>query len=248
MIRRLNYFLFFLILILFSCNKAKDNFEAYLPSPDSRIHIYFNHNKGEPYYLTYYRDEIITYWSLLGFKLSNNISLIDNLEITNTKSRSVKYSESLVDSESLSIKGDFNEMTICFEKKNNPDIAFNLILRVYNEGIAFRYIFTSELNENTVHLVSEETEFNLYASSFNWTIAQDTFNLPVSFFGDDKFLVTITESSESGYPHIKLKSESSDYTKFKCSLYRNPNSNPLKIDAGLKSPWRIILINELKDL
>lgn len=247
MIRTLNLCLFTVILLLCSCSKSKDSYEAYLPSPDSRIHIYFNHNKGEPYYLVYYRNEIIIDWSLLGFTLSDNISLTDNLMITNTKSKSEKYRENEPDMDTITIKGDYNEMTIGFEKVNNPKLGFDLVLRSYNKGIAFRYIFKGEGTEKVSSILSEETQFNLNVNIFNWTLAQDTSDLPVTFIADKRFSVIIDETIEVGYPKMKLKSVSNDKTRFKCLLNRK-NADPLiKIEAEVKSPWRIIFIKKIVD-
>ncbi len=244
MIRALNICIFTVILLLCSCSKSKDSYEAWLPSPDSRIHIYFNHNKGEPYYLVYYGNEIIVDWSLLGFSLSDNISLTDDLVITDTKSNSVKFVENETATSTIPIKGDYNEMIIGFEKVKNPKLGFDLVIRSYNTGIAFRYIFKGDETEKASSILSEETQFNLYANFFNWTLAQDKSDLPVTFIADERFSVIIDETIEVGYPRMKLKSVSNDKTRFKCLLNRKTADPLIKIEAGVKSPWRIIFIKE----
>jgi len=247
MIRILNIWLFLIIVSFTSCNRPKNNFEAYLPSPDSRIHIYFNHNNGEPYYLVYYKDEIITDWAQLGFKLSDNISLTNDLVISSTKSGSIKFVENEAITSTIPIQGDYNELIITFEKVKNPNIGFDLAIRSYNSGIAFRYVFKGEISEASPSLLSEETQFNLYTKSFSWTKVQDTSNLPVTFIADDKFSIIIDETIESGYPKIRLENVSNDKTRFKSLLNINSEIPPLKFKEGVESPWRIILINELED-
>lgn len=230
-------------LVYISCTSQKDNFESYLPSPDARIHIYFYLNNGEPYYLIFSNDEIIIDWSLLGFQLSENIDLTTDLVLVDTRTGMDTFEDATLDT--TFINGDYNEITFCLEKQNEPLVGFNIVMRAYNKGIAFRYVLTGGDIEKNYQLLSEETWFSLYSDTFTWDKIQDTLEIPVTLTANQKFEVILDETKVSGYPESVFVKYEEETHRFRSYFGHHSGNNAIIFENGLKSPWRIITINEI---
>ena len=224
---------FFLIILplLYSCNKPKSNFELVLPSPNSRIHIYFNLDNGEPYYLVYYKNKIIIDWSLLGVTLKNQIKLSEGLLFVKNTAHSNSSNDLLIVKGGLPLADNFNEMTVFFENKSLAKEPFAIVFRAYNNGIAICYSFPENESQDKVFLISEETQFDLYGNDSVWGIAEsikhigdsafttepgivEELDLPVNFISADGLMISILETEVSGYPEMKLRKRTSDRPQY----------------------------------
>jgi hypothetical protein len=258
------FVVFFLILLplLYSCNRPKSNFKLVLPSPDSRIHVYFNLDNGEPYYLVYYKNKIIIDWSLLGVTLKNQIKLSEGLLFVKNRAHSNSSNDLLIDKGGLSLTDNFNEMTVFFEKKSLVKESFSIVFRAYNAGIAICYSFPENENEDKVFIISEETQFDLYGNDSDWRISgpvkhagDSTFisepgiveklDLPVNFISTHGLMISISETEVSGYPEMKLRKRTSDKPQY---IFQSDELKALEfitIDRGVKAPWRTIRLTEI---
>lgn len=253
------YFLILLLPLIFSCNKLKDSFEAIVPSPDSKIHVYFNLNKGEPYYLVYYKKEIVIGWSSLGFILKDNDSLIDGFVVTARKTRSVNETGDTVLGEIFSFNNKYNELVISLQEKDVLGRKFDIVFRVFNNGIGFRYVFPEQEGLTKVEIVSEETEFKLGSDGIAWWIPADSIgdehlyrstsvkeiemvNTPVTFDLKNGLCVSIHETNLTDYARMTLKRDKEDELEFDCYLVPFSDGIKVKTKTPFKTPWRIIQI------
>lgn len=253
------YFLILLLPLIFSCNKPKDSFEAIVPSPDSKIHVYFNLNKGEPYYLVYYKKEIVIDWSSLGFILKDNDSLIDGFVVIARKTRSVNEISDTVLGDLFSLKNKYNELAISLQEEGASGRKFDIVFRVFNNGIGFRYIFPEQEGLTNVEIVSEETEFRLGSDCIAWWIPSDsigyesfyrntsvkeieTVNIPVTFELKNGLYISIHEANLTDYARMTLKRDAEDELEFDCYLVPFPDGIKVKTKTPFKTPWRIIQI------
>lgn len=246
-----------LVLFFSSCHNSKSNFETILPSPDSKKHLYFNLNDGEPYYLLYYEDQILVDWSMLGFIIDDTIKFGEGLQVEDAIYRTSTHTEEDLFPDSVEDLDTFNEMTIFLDKANCPNIKLFITLRLYNNAIAFKYIFNQLGAEKKV---TEITELDLYENYFKEVNIRDTIpnelysselsigevdtlNLPAVFISEKDFKIDYLESIVQDYPSMKLVRRNPDKAEFQMK-YADDNIQKVSIEEGFETPWRIIYISK----
>lgn len=172
----------------------------------------------------------------------------------------------------LKNKNHFNELTIQFKNKSGAKI--DLDIRVYDEGVAFRYVFPEE--DETIYTVTKElTTFNLPDAGFSWIQPYDVSSayspayernyeeaMPIGTNAPSKegwafpalfetknawMLITEANVTSNFYAsHLSQKSENGIYT------ITNPNedeafgytNNVATSTLPWKMPWRVIFVGE----
>jgi hypothetical protein len=249
-----------LVLIFSSCKNSNSNFETILPSPDSKTHLYFNLNDSEPYYLVYYNNDILIDWSMLGFIIDDTINFYEGLLVNNVESRSDTQSKEdfLPDFE---VQLDtYNEITVHLSKIACSDIQLSIVLRVYNNAVAYKYSF-NHINDN--RQVMEITEFDLYndlfkkveikntllydSSIFIMPVEEvDTLSIPSTFVSDKAYKIDYLQSVSNDYPSMKLVRRTPGRAEYRL-IYDKDDEQKVSVNSGFETPWRIIHIsNNLK--
>ncbi len=245
--------------LFFACTNTKDNYKAFLPSPDTKVHIYFNLNNGEPYYMVYYRDETVLDWSPLGFIFKGNDSLVRNFVVTNTKTSSVNETWKPVWGQFSSYTNNYNQLTVSLQEKNNLHRKFDIVFRSYNDGIAFRYEFPEQENLKDVEIQSEETAFRLSTDGTAfWEVADydsyehlynttpvgsiDSANMPVTIEMKNGVYVSIHEANLTDYAGMTLVRDKEEQLKLNCDLVPWPDGIKVKTKTPFITPWRTVQI------
>ena len=131
-----------------------------LQSPSGSIRLKFSSVNGEPTYEVFYKNKPILAKSALGIKLKNSDELTSGFTVENNSQKVVNETWKPVLGEESNIKNNYNELTINLLQKSSKK-KLNIIFRVYNEGIAFRYEFPKQPNLNYFIISDEVSEFNL---------------------------------------------------------------------------------------
>ncbi|GGB80384.1 alpha-glucosidase [Flavobacterium suaedae] len=130
-------------------------------SPSEEIVAYFGLNKeGKPYYSVTYKNQPVIKESYLGFVLKNQGTLNSGFTVTGTKSAVVNDSWRPVLGEVAVIDNKYNELSVSLRQESTGKLL-NIIFRVFNEGVAFRYEFPKQDKLNYFILKEENTQFNL---------------------------------------------------------------------------------------
>lgn len=244
-----------LVLFFTSCRNSNNNFETILPSPDSKKHLYFNLNDGEPYFLLYYEKHILVDWSRLGFVVDDSINLSDGLVFDNIVTRTSTQSEDdlfPVTDDGFSV---FNEMIVYLAKPGNTHIQISVVLRIYDNAVAFKYIFNHLPGERKA---KEITELDLHNNIFNKALISntdlneasffelplediDTLGFPATFISEEAFELEYMESISNKYPSMELIRRTPDRAEFKM-IYSDDKIQNVQINKNFETPWRIIYI------
>jgi glucan 1,4-alpha-glucosidase len=155
MITMNNFLSFFLILIL---NMV---YSQNLKSPSDKISVDFKLTpSGQPSYAVKYNSKPIIFESTLGIKLKNKPALDVNFEIENTKTSTFNETWKPVLGEQSTIVNHYNELLVSLVQKET-NIKMNIIFRVFDEGLAFRYDFPKQKDLNYFIISDEVSQFNL---------------------------------------------------------------------------------------
>ncbi len=203
----------------------------------------------------------------LGLLLSNQESFKELEFLKTSKITSIKDQYTALHGKRSKCSNSANEITVSFQ--NSSKITLNLILRAYNDGMAFRYEFPQKSgtfivkDELTAYSIPDSTKrwlekFNtanegLYAMSVDGKTHQDwgypaLFNTPD---GNCWYLIHEADVNRS-YCGSKL-SNAAENTKYKITFPDKSNgrgkgeSEP-SISLPWKSPWRVVIVGSLADI
>ncbi len=149
------YILF--IVISFGINSWSQEIQ----SPSKKITVSFSlTSSGEPMYQVSYLNQKNVEESTLGIALKDNNALDYGFTLLSQESKSVNETWQPVLGEQSSIQNTYNQVTyFLLQKETNRKL--NIIFRVYNEGVAFRYDFPKQETLNHFIISDEKTTFNL---------------------------------------------------------------------------------------
>lgn len=159
----MKYFSMFLLTILLSACQTEEKQEVYkVSSPNKEIEVDFGLSKsGEAYYSVVFNKKVIVDTSSLGFDFTNTKSFSDSLMVVNTETKSFNETWQMPWGEQLDVVNHYNELKIQLKETSSLKRKMNLIFKVYDDGIGFRYEFPEQENFKEALISEENTEFNL---------------------------------------------------------------------------------------
>jgi len=130
-------------------------------SPSKTISLSFKlSSDGKPTYSVSYKTKSIVKESTLGIAIKESKSLETNFKIDSIGQKSFNETWQPVLGEQSNIKNSYNEMTVALSQPST-DRRINIIFRVFDEGVAFRYEFPKQKNLNYFIISDEKSQFNL---------------------------------------------------------------------------------------
>ncbi|WP_298115001.1 glycoside hydrolase family 97 protein [Flavobacterium sp.] len=157
------------ILLLFIAFLNAQNIQ----SPSKNISLDFKlSSDGIPSYTLAYKNKPIILQSDLGIKLKETNSLDANFRIENIDRKSVNETWKPVLGEQSNIKNNYNEMTVSLSQLSS-NRKLNIIFRVFDEGVAFRYEFPKQPSLNYFIISDEKSQFNLTGNHKTFWIPGD---------------------------------------------------------------------------
>jgi hypothetical protein len=165
-------------------------------SPSGEVVVQFKlGNHGQPIYSVNYKNKAVILESTLGIKLKEKQALDTNFDIENTKIATFNESWKPVLGEQSTIVNHYNELTISLVQKETH-VKMNIIFRVFNEGIAFRYDFPKQKDLNYFVISDEVTSFNLADNHKVFWIPSD--------FDSEEYVYNETKISEIDNTKLNL--------------------------------------------
>ena len=235
-----------------------------LTSPDGNILFSFRLlNKTMEYSVTFRQKRIIDY-SSLGLHFDDN-NFNANLTINKPVIRDTSEDYELVTGKTRLVHTHYKEVIIPVKEMAAPFRKINLVVRVFNDGLAFRYEILQHRNFTSFTLTDENTTFKLtgnpkvhtlflpgytsshegeYSSVSLSEVKQDTLmDMPTLFEFPGKIYLAITEAALLDYAGMYL-SKHNDVLISKLSPL--PKQTTIKVTSTLphQSPWRVLLIGD----
>ncbi|CAM4104267.1 glycoside hydrolase family 97 protein [Gillisia limnaea] len=140
-----------------------------ISAPEEPIRFEFNLNlEGKPYYMVFHNNEKIIDTSLLGFELRNAPALSGDFKVVDIKISSKNETWSMPWGEQLEVVNNYNQLLIELEEKSVLKRKLNFWVRVFNDGLGFRYEFPEQENLKEVLITDENTQFQLMGNHDVW--------------------------------------------------------------------------------
>ncbi|NNF85003.1 MAG: glycoside hydrolase family 97 protein, partial [Winogradskyella sp.] len=147
-------------LTIVSCQNAVQNLEV--KSPNKYVSIVFGTTEqGKPYYVTSFRQNTVIDTSYLGFEFTNAKQLLSGLEIINSNRSVTIETWQMPWGEQLDVTNNYTQLQVELQELNAPKRKVNIVFKVYDDGIGFRYEFPEQKGWTEALIKDEHTEFNL---------------------------------------------------------------------------------------
>ena len=163
------------VLIIFSaaCNSESKN-QTEVISPNGNIQINFVLSaEGVPTYSITHKNNQVIKPSKLGFDLEGTTSLKDNFKIINTTKSSFNETWQMPWGEQIDVVNNYNDLKVELQETSELKRKLNIVFRVFDDGIGFRYEFPEQENLSELLITEENTEFNLTGDHKVWWIPGD---------------------------------------------------------------------------
>jgi hypothetical protein len=117
--------------------------------------------QGSPTYEVNYKQQPVIKPSMLGFTLNDSLHLDRNFMIVKTDSLTVDQTWKPVWGEVSQVRNHYKQLTIHLQQNNAPNLLLNIVFRVFEDGVGFRYEFPLQRSLKYFTIKDELTEFNL---------------------------------------------------------------------------------------
>lgn len=247
-----------ILALILSCTvriAAQQNFET--KSPDSKVKITVNFARNEEQStLTYqvtYLDKVVIEKSMLGINSGNaNWERQMNAAVFSTRSVNQKWKP--VYGEKSEYTDHFNETVISLKKNPTDRSELRIIVRAYNEGIAFRYYLPEHPDGGAyLRVTSENTEFKLPAGSIGYftPTAQAVYKaLPIAEFPGEcerpltvklpnGLFASLTEADMVNYARTKFVAGGENKGSVMTKMYGEVDEI-----TPFATPWRVVMVAE----
>ena len=139
-------------------------------SPDNRIAFSIGTgDDGVPRYSVRYGDELVVQESRLGMRFANHRAFDSGLRISRYERNSTRSAWQQPWGERRRVSDHFNELFVLFQAESPPR-QLGLRVRVYDDGVGFRYELPEQPGYAAVDLIDELTEFHLDPEATAWWI------------------------------------------------------------------------------
>lgn len=134
---------------------------AKIKSPNGNLEVIFNMKDGVPFYSLTRKGVPVIKDSKLGFILKDKAALDKDFVIVDIKETAFDESWKPVLGEVKSIRNNYKSATIALQETSGEKRKLNIVFKVFNDGIGFRYEFPNQPNLKYFIISTELTEFNL---------------------------------------------------------------------------------------
>lgn len=236
-----------------------------LNSPDNKLQYAFQLKDKAAFYNVSFKNQPIVSNAALSLSFEGNSTFKNSLKIAATVFRDSVEQYELVVGKAKTISHPFREVIIQLEETVEPYRKVNLVVRAFNDGLAFRYEFPQQKNWLSFSLTEENSEFKLtgdpkvltlflpnyttshegeYSSLLLSEVKEDTLmDMPTLFEFPGKTYLAITEAALVDYAGMYLMKHNG---VLQSRLSPLPGQKNIKVKATLpqQTPWRVLMISD----
>jgi alpha-glucosidase len=255
------------LLFCCSCLSGFAQKTVQLSSPDGQIVFSLRVLPSAPVYRIAYRNQVLINDSPLGLTFLNSNTFRENLQLHTPVFRQTTENYELIVGKRKKVSESFKEVVLPLEEPVKPFRKINLVVRAFNDGLAFRYEIPGQKNWPSCSLTDEQSTFKfvddptvltlflpnyttshegLYSSLPLSEVKEDTLmDMPTLFQLPHHTYVAITEAALIDYAGMYLSKHQGILTSKLSPLPNQRVSSGIKVKATLPhhSPWRVLLIS-----
>ncbi|WP_114782968.1 glycoside hydrolase family 97 protein [Botryobacter ruber] len=245
--------------------------QTQVQSPDGNLVMNFyqkrdDANKKRMYYTVAFKGKPVVLESVLDIQIDNRIMesamavkadrrerWTENLDVKEITKSSEDQTWKPVYGEKSQIRDHYNEATVKLAKDDAPNYRMHMVLRAYNEGVAFQYFFPEHPQGIYYRIASEDNEFTMPEGTKGYvtTWAQGPYQLlplqnwpdlserPLTLTLPNGLYVSLAEAQMVDYVMTKFKLRPDKLNTVMTSLYES-----VDMISPFSTPWRVIMVAE----
>lgn len=232
-------------------------------SPDGSISLTATVKGGKPSYSVKRGNETIICNSTLGFALDGS-TMCDGFKVVKKTRDCHNETWEQPWGEERYVENKYNELKLFLQESKGQKRLMNIVFRVFNDGIGFRYEFPKQPNLKDFKIMDELTEFSLPTDAEAWSqptnctkyyeavytkepvSKKDTVSTPMTFEVNDSLYMFIHEADLTDYASLNLTPRAGENGGVKLVAALTPWQSGVKVFASAPSvsPWRTVIIGK----
>ncbi|HUU52758.1 MAG TPA: glycoside hydrolase family 97 protein [Candidatus Heimdallarchaeota archaeon] len=252
------------VLLIGGCVQKED---LNVASPNGKVSVLFELLEGVPHYSVAYSGVGIIDPSSLGFRLEDSEAIGNNLKVIGTVRDVFDQTWKPVWGKRSEIRNYYNQLTVNLQESESPSRKIDVIFRVYDDGVAFRYYFPEQESLTKLAIQSEDTSFTFSDNCTCYALQLGGFTTPYerefekilvedidskSIIGLPLLLQTpfcwmaVTEANLTDYAGMYLSPVDENSRTLISKLSPLPGDQDIAVKASVphNTPWRVIMIGE----
>lgn len=248
-------------LFCFMAVSAQQNISV--SSPDGKLKFLLKITPETVSYEVNYKKQLLVENSLLGFSFDNG-EFGSNLKTGKVRRKSIDETYELVVGKVSSARNHCNEMIVPLQEKEAPGRLIDLVVRAFNDGVAFRYEFPEQEGWNSYVMYDEKTQFRLngnpmallmylpgYINTHEGVYTHTEYDkiakkrlieMPVTLEFDNGIYMSITEAAVRDYAGMYLVKEKNGFAG---KLSPRLGQEKIKVEINEfphRTPWRVLSV------
>lgn len=253
----------FAVLFCFMHVSAQQNLS--ISSPDGKLKFSLKVTPENISYEVNYKKQPLVENSSLGFSFDNG-EFGSNLKVGKVRRKSIDETYELVVGKVSTARNHCNEMVVPLQEKVSPGRLINLVVRAFNDGIAFRYEFPEQEGWNSYVMYDEKTQFRLSGNpmallmylpgyinthegvythtGYDKIAKKRLIEMPVTLEFENGVFMSITEAAIRDYAGMYLVKEKD---AFAGKLSPRLGQEKIKVEINEfphRTPWRVISVSD----
>lgn len=236
-----------------------------VPSPDGKIRLAWQpRQKSVIFQIAYAHKELMQGDLALMVQGTN---LLDGARVDQASLGQGVDSYEMPMGKNNPIHDPYREVTLNLENPTAPIRKFQVVFRVYNGGVAYRYVFPKQAGADSIEITDEPGRFRLEGDPQMWPLyrenyttshegnydavrysaltANELMDVPLLAQFDNGVGLSIALADLRNYAGMYLRAEGDGANRvLRCDLSPLPGQPGIKVISALplSSPWRVFLI------
>jgi alpha-glucosidase len=236
-----------------------------LRSPDGQLTYHLRLTPQAPMYDVAFHGKPVVEASPLGLAFQAGGAWGAGLALLNTHQSTVDEHYTLPVGKASRVRNHYRQLTVALREKAGAGRQVNLVVRAYDDGLAFRYEFPKQENRADYVLTDENSTFRLAGDPTVLTLFREHYltshegfysRLPLRAVKADTLLDLPTLFAYPGGPYLAITEAAlRDYASMYLIKHEGvmtsrlsplPGQTAVKVRAALphRSPWRVLLLGQ----
>lgn len=262
--KKINYsycLILFASILLYACSAGTKK-PYKISSPGKNAELVFELTpSGQPQYRFSSNGKSVIEPSLLGFEFQEIQKMTEGFEVVATEEKQVDKTWQQPWGEFKNVKDKHNELIVHLKESKGEERLVDIIFRVFDDGLGFRYEFPKQPNLGKVKISNEVTQFTFKSDNDVWWIPvhrensyyeseyrktpiskTDTINTPATFETKEKLFVAIHEANLTDFASMTLLKTNDK--QYKSDLVPWADGVKVYAETPFKTPWRTIIVGK----
>ncbi|WIY68710.1 glycoside hydrolase family 97 protein [Aquidulcibacter paucihalophilus] len=228
-------------------------------SPDGVLSVSVSvTGEGRPEYSVSRLGRLVIAPSRLGFLLTDAAKLERNFTVTAEAPTQHDDTWEQPWGERRFIRNHYTQLRVHLSERSDLERRIDVVFRIYDDGVGFRYEFPDQPNLKTVKIGDELTEFAVadpgtawWIPAFEWNREEYLYNrtridavgvaqTPLTVRSDDGLHISIHEAALTNYSGMNLRRVEGG--RFKAALTPGLSNAAVELATPFTTPWRTLQI------